>query len=344
MLACSLLLLSSCAPTNNQDSDTSADTTVDTIAETKAEKSPANDTQPTETTAETQEESETQVTVEISDGSFATDGYTVQAVDGVYYLNFVDGNEPNAQEAIYQISDAGIALETLSELRSKLKNNTFTDMERATMKDSFSKNENGIKVFNVNQMYQPICPTDINEAYVYWTGETYGCYVTAPQENVYDSVLNGWIKFLPRKQYEGQVDRNITNYFSNILYEKIVSQETSTWDGMPCEVYVYETSVARLKSVFIELPVNQDGQVRYISIRYRLSHTNPNLASTISETLPRSVIMFGEKDGQGFEINLSNFTTPPTLSFLTSFGITPYVENTESPIPLDTVAQEVEVK
>lgn len=341
MLTLGLVLLSSCAPHLTESQDTTAQTSQDTIVqvdETVAQTTA--DTQLNDT--EIQTEADTTPTIPVTNGTFSTDTHAVTQVDGKYYLNFVDGNSFSNGSSVDYSGEEGFYLSSVGELRDKLIHNTFETKERNIIKMGFQKDEKGIEIFNVDKMYEAVCPEGMSAGPVYWTGDTYAIYVKAQADNALGKSLDGYVEILPRDVYENLLDKNFKNYFSNIQYEQIISQENGTWEGLSCEVYVYTTSVAKIKQVFIEVPVDHAGQIRYIVIDYVLSSSGGVLP--VSDTIPLSVTLYGEYEGQGFELYLSPFETAPTLDFLTSFGITPYVEDTETPAPLDTVSQEAEVK
>ncbi len=357
ILASLLLTLSfaACDTAEQNNADTSADTTAttaagteaNTVSDTQAETQvdtqapPSADTvaetiAPVQTEAETEAQTEAATQApEIPDGSFATEGYTVSRVGDAYYLNFTGGNEPTEHENKLHISEANVFFSSLAEMRDKIKNNTLSDHERATVKLAFPKDENGIKMFNINQMYQPVYPEGFICANdVLWTGDRYSVYVHE-SSNV---DFGGYFAILSRQDYEEELEWNFINPFSHINYTEILSEKEGIWDGVPCTEYVYNTPISTIKRIFIEYI---DGEDHYfITIAYLLDHSNPNVSLTISDSIPYQVRIWGETDGQCYSMSLFDFSTAPTLEFLTSFGITPYVEPDAeiTPVPAETQA------
>ena len=327
-LITSLVLLSACAPLTTTPQDTTAQTqgVEATQAQTEATETPQETT--AQTAGEIATEEETTPTVQVTNGTFSTDTHSVIQKDGVYYLNFADGNELSAGGSGDYSSEAGFSVASVKELRTKIITNTFDRAELDMIKGQFSKNQNGIEIFNIDKMYEAVFPEGMKAQGVYWKGGAYySLHVSANGNNEYGKSLDTYINLLSKESYEESVNGEFKDYFSGVRYEKIVSQESGEWEGLPCETYVYTTSVARLKVVLVELPAELEGQVRYIVIKYRLEHKNEGMLDMkVSDTVPVSVRLLGEYEGQGFELFLTPFSSAPTLEFLTSFGITPYVE------------------
>ena len=346
ILSTLLLTLSfaSCDTAEQNPADTSADTTAATAAATEAAtladtqaETVAETAAPAETQASTMAETESETLSEPPDGSFATAGYTVSRVGDTYYLNFIGGNELTEQESIMGSMSGDISFTSLAEMRDKIKNDTLTESNRAVVKRFFDKDENGIKMFNINQMYQPVYPEGFTCAdIVVWSGESYSVYV----HELSNMDFGGYLSVLSSEDYEWNVDRYITNFFSHVLYESILSQEADTWNGLPCETWVFETTAVRMRRTVVEIPMEQENEFMYIAIEYRLERFNDNQNLTISDTVPSRVHVIGQTNGQGYALTLFDFSTAPTLEFLTSFGITPYVEPDAeiTPVPAETAA------
>lgn len=318
------------------DTQAPAETTTETTAPAQTENiTEADEQTQAEVLTQTEAVTEAETLPEPPDGSFATEGYTVSRVGDAYYLNFTGGNELTEQENKLHISVANVFFSSLAEMRDKIKNNTLSDYERATVKLAFPKDENGIKMFNINQMYQPVYPEGFICANdVLWTGDRYSVYVHE-SSNV---DFGGYFAILSRQDYEEELEWNLINPFSHINYTEILSEKEGIWDGVPCTEYVYNTPISTIKRIFIEYI---DGEDHYfITIAYLLDHSNPNVSLTISDSIPYQVRIWGETDGQCYSMRLFDFSTTPTLEFLTSFGITPYVEPDAeiTPVPGETQA------
>ncbi len=318
-----LALLVSCDTTEQSSADTIATTVADTeegtIADTQADTATA-------TAAPVQTEAETVTVPEIPDGSFSTDDYTVSRVGDTYYLNFKNGNK--ASESDVTAGAMGdLTFNSLSHLIESLEKDLLEDWQKSVMRSAFRQDENGIVMFNKNQLYAPICPRGIAVSTVSWSGgESFGCYLSDGNSINIESA-EGWQREKERIGIE--FPQNLQDILVTETYE-------GTYEGIPCEWIEFSSAIGSTFKV-AKFEVTLNGRYMYVVMNYQLSHAGPNEVS-ISDSVPYRVNAFCEEQGRYFEVIIRNPETAPTLEFLTSFGITPYVEPDAeiTPVPAET--------
>ncbi len=305
-----LFSLVSCQPADVP----SQGTTEATVQQTTVDVTAA-ETSPTETEPET--------TAPVLDGSFSTPDYEVSVIDGKCYLNFTDGNEAETNSGssngdnMSMINLNFIRFDSLAEMKQKLVNNDLTDEQKNIVKTKFTLSENGFKICNVQELIQPVVPAGISMGSVFLYGEYYTfdfiesvpnpkmtAYMTFGNTSKWEHSLNQWMEIIEKNQLD--------------------SHETDTVDGITTETYVYTTKSAQLKRVFMTLP-GADGQAdTHIMIEYILQADSSLLA--VSDTVPAEIWIFGEKNCVHFDYLIQGLTEAPTVEWLSSFSIAPYVD------------------
>lgn len=278
---------------------------------------------PVETTPETQTEISIQEemteantkpnepTVTIPNSSFSTDAYTVSQVSGQYYLNFKDGYKASAED-IKGCEQANITFDSLADMKSKLQNGNLSTSEQIIMQAAFPKDENGILMCDLTKLYEPILPDGVSYSKVSWSGGTAisfafsgGTFLWA-EESTYNARLQREYVHAP----------NTTNY-------TITSDQEGTYDGHPCRwIELTRTNGLSFRIACIEITV--DGRAVYAVLNFSAADDT----GTAPEA-PFTGTIMTELNGQYIIITIANPTTAPTVEWLSSFGITPYVDNAD---------------
>lgn len=304
-----MLAVTSCtqAPT------TPVDTTPDTL--------PQEQTMGDVTQQEIITEAETER--EIPDGSFVTDRYTVHGVDGLYYLNFNEGNEveTTTQDDLNAfISVQSISFATLGEMREKLMTGQLTEDEIQCAKRRFVMDERGIPVPNLNDLYQPIVPEGFKMSKILWLGNAYSTSVLKG-----NTAISAGYSFVAYDAWKMEYD----SVMETIQAKEVESYEQGTFEGFPCETYVIITGTAKLKWVIVTFPCEDKNETKYAIIEYTLDYFGPLTDSSVtqpSDVYPAKVGIYGQKGGQNYKAIIMFPKVEATADFLNSFGITPYVE------------------
>ena len=297
-----LLSLASCQPADTTAPDT--DTAQQIAAETTAA-----ETELTETAPETP--------APVLDGSFSTPDYEVSVIDGKCYLNFTDGNEAGTQGNL-AFESASIPFSSLAEMKQKLQENKLTAAEMDTIKTHFNKTDNGFEICNVSNLMTTVLPDGWSNTSVHLLGASYSISVIGPKT---DTTCNsGSLTTYTQNRW----DAKYTEEMEMIETKTDITHTTDTYDGLPCEIYTYTTSTAKLKAIFLTIP-GEDGKAdMHILLKYRLETTHANL--DVSDTVPTRVYIYGEAYDTYYDYLLLNLTEAPTVEWLSSFSIAPYVD------------------
>lgn len=308
-----LFSLASCQP-----ADTPARDTDTTVAQEATAETTAAETVPAETVPET--------TAPVLDGSFSTPDYEVKVIDGKCYLNFTDGNEAETNSDssnggnMSTIFDDFIRFDSLTEMKQKLVNNQLTDEQKNIIKAKFALSENGFEICNVQELIQPVVPADLSLASVYLYGDEYSFSLI---ENTSTPQMSAIVNFGSTSKWEQYYQKCMDVIERN----QLDSHETGTFDGASCEIYIYTTNTAQIKEVYLTLPATEQNASTHIVLTYVLQ-LNSNLLP-VSDTVPLDIHLFGEKNDIHFDYLIQGLTEAPTVEWLSSFSIAPYVDNSD---------------
>ena len=256
-------------------------------------------------------------------GSFSTPDYEVSVIDGTCYMNFTAGNEAETGNAQGDPSFGGesnyLIFSSLAEMKRKLKNNQLSADEMETIKKYFKKTENGFEICNVDNLMTAVLPDGWYSRKVSLYGALYSRSVggTIPAFGIVDL------------SYEDRWDAAYADEVALIESKTNIRHTTGTFDGLPCEVYTYTTSTSDLKTVFLTIP-GEDGRAdTHVLLIYVLDTAFPD-SITVSDTVPLHLYIYGEAYGTYYEYTLLHLSDAPTVEWLSSFSIEPYVEEDTS--------------
>ncbi len=268
---------------------------------------------------------------EIPSGAFTTPWYTVEEIDGKYYLRFTDEVETYEEESSGDSSGGnciiitGIRLGTVEELKARVLAGDFSEGTISKLKGLMDRY--GYEVPNVPNLYEPIIPEGWSSPDgVEWFGRYFYVDLRNDERIYVGSRIeqyigeNGSYRMYDDKSYERDYEDKITD----VRNRGTLREDMIEYDGVPCEVYEYDTSVATIRVIILKL--EQDGDVKEIAMTYCLDHDKD--PDQINPDHPYSLQIFGERDGIKYHVRLSSMKTVPSIEFLSSFGIKP-VELTE---------------
>ena len=198
----------SCDKASHNDT---SDTTDDIPSEQTSKETTADAT--TDTTEETTEETTEPITTESEKVDL---GYTIEKIDGQYYIVCDSYNVDNHNVGItmpspvqYIGADGPISLSCNSVENIKNKFYSLTYSELNSIKRTWERDENGIPIIDLDNLYSLILPTGVE----YFRTE----YITIYQHSyefdiVYDHALQGWglpdgrLKMLTSEEYDAYID------------------------------------------------------------------------------------------------------------------------------------------
>jgi len=266
----------------------------------------------TESVTETETEAQTEILCE-------NDEYTITLVNDQCYINFADGNDLTPEDRYDNWPLGSFSFSSVQELKESFLSNQLTDEQKAIMRNAFAEDVYGIKLCNLTKLYVPTLPEDVSQKSVTVLGTNY--YFKLDSD-----LITGYFQILTLPDYEFQNNRDFRDYDDKNA--DITRQENGTFDGAGCEIveYTYSSGVS-YRDIYLTLSNGDD--VTEIEISYCVDNPNPQGTIAVSETMPWRVLIFGKNGDQHFNAYIEDFKAPPTVEWLTSFGITPYVENAD---------------
>ncbi len=311
-----VLILSSCATPTKSPSDTKNEA-AQTATETQASETGSSEITEEPTEAMTQEDTPPIVL-------FQNDDYTITLIQNQCYINFADGNQVSPEEGA--MLSGSIDFSSLQEMKQAFLQNTLTDQQVQILRTAFASysngNENGIEICNLTSLYQAVYPQDIQALKVTLVGENY--YFSA-----FDSAnfSNAITHVVAQTKYEHYYASEF-NVAETSSYVTITNQADGLFDGINCKIieYEYPNSGAKCRDHIFD--IDNNGISYHVNVRYRLK--SPTAVDwRESETLPSDVWMFWQENGQYFFIEIDTLNISPTVEWLSSFGVTPYVDSSD---------------
>lgn len=256
-------------------------------------------------------------------GSYTTDLYTVEEIDGKHYINFTDGNEKPAPESGGSTNVIkGIYFNSVEEMREKFLNGSFTADEVKNLKSQLTLTDKGFEIPDMTKLYDAVLPEGWSVYRVCVTSDHIG--LSCRNEQTFDEEKedydgeNGNLMIVSEQRYK----TDYQFYFASQVEASkggLIEDQTS-FHGIPCKVYEAQNSVAKLRSIVMEY--EKDGYCFEVLVTYILDHNQkPEL---INEEVPYDVTVFGKKDDVWFHMYITGFESAPEGDYYQSFGITPY--------------------
>lgn len=207
------------------------------------------------------------------------------------------------------IKQASIAFDSIDDFVDTLKNGKLSIEQLAVAYKTFKRDDNGIKVCDIDSIKVPVSPNEMNCKTVYWNGELYSFYLEKENNAV------AYYHVLDKNTYDKQYENNYTRFFENeyVTTTKI----TETPGGTE---YYYSTTQGDMKK--IRYTLSNDNTILIIDETYRLSMVDSTIDT--SDDIPYRITIYGERDGNYFTISIFDIVGKPTAEWLTQFGIKDY--------------------
>ena len=221
--------------------------------------------------------------------------YSLSVVDGRNYLNFDGGNAASSS-----IKDA-VYFETVDAMVTAIRTNSLSPDQCETIRNSFPQDENGIRIVDLDHVFDAVLPDEMIIQDVVWEGPSYA-FEFDDENGVF-----GNLRVLTKEDYETLYADQYTAFFDRAGITVLSRGNVADRNA---EVVLYEA---------------QDGTRQ--AIRYVL----PN-GVTVVETcsapggtpsaIPVTVELYGETDAAAFYAELYELTERPTVEWLSRFGLT----------------------
>lgn len=218
--------------------------------------------------------------------------YSLSVVDGRNYLNFDDGGyeaNPDLVGIVY--------FDTVDEMVTAIRTNSLSSWQCEIIRSVFPRDENGIRIIDVDHVYDAVLPDGLFFNYVGWEGPSY-VFDLSDQDSV-----RGSLRVLTKEDYAEVYASEYETFFDRANLTVISREHDAERDA---EVVLYETPSGT-----------------YQTIRYTL----PNGVTAVEhyhapEGTLLAVHMFGETDAAAFYATLYELTERPTVEWLSRFGLT----------------------
>ena len=205
----------------------------------------------------------------------------------------------------------GINFNSLDEMKKRILENDFDYYEKNDIMKGLADGEKLRPIFDIEKLYQPICPEEFSFKSLVWTGSpryTF-CFVNDSESEP----LLVYFTYYEDDYYEEVYARECVERFdnSNDKYIKNEINETTTEYLNDDTRYLFYT-------------IEDNGRTVQVKEKYLLSSESD---SASSETVPSAIEMYVAQGDICYTIsfNSQSFTTRPTEEWLLSFGMEPYV-------------------
>ena len=221
--------------------------------------------------------------------------YSLSVVDGRNYLNFDGGNAASSS-----IKDT-VYFETVDAMVTAIRTNSLSPDQCETIRNSFPQDANGIRIVDLDHVFDAALPDGLFVNCVEWEGPSY-TFEFDDENGVF-----GNLRVLTKEDYE-------------TLY---ADQYTAFFDRAGITVLARGNVADRnAEAVLYESP---DGTLR--AIRYALANGVTVVETYFapggtSSAIPVTVELYGETDAAAFYAKLYELTERPTIEWLSRFGLT----------------------
>ena len=221
--------------------------------------------------------------------------YSLSVVDGRNYLNFDGGNAASSS-----IKDT-VYFETVDAMVTAIRTNSLSPAQCETIRNSFPQDENGIRIVDLDHVFDAALPDELISRGVIWEGPSYAF------EFDDENGVSGNLRVLTKEDYETLYADQYTAFFDRAGITVLSRGNVADRNA---EVVLYEA---------------QDGTRR--AIRYALANGVTVVETYFapggtSSAIPVTVELYGETDAAAFYAELYELTERPTVEWLSRFGLT----------------------
>ena len=213
-----------------------------------------------------------------------------------------------------------LQFDSLEDMRQSFLHNEFESAEYVIMQSAFKKTDEGIRLCDMNALWDAQKPASTQVSSVSLLGEYYDHHLRE------DGMFSfGWIHYTSEQQRERLKERDYIQY--NRSYRTVTRKETAEFDGVPCEIVESNSEYEYYRDIYLD--IEEEGKTVFVVLRYLIDYTNDDGRLVPSETAPVRVLMYGEQNGASFVVSLYEFSQPPSFEWLSSFGLTPFTPSAD---------------
>ncbi len=232
--------------------------------------------------------------------------YRIQKIDGNWSLVFNDERNANTDNGMLSTS-ADLTFDSIEELVSKIKTDSFTDGEIKKMHVFLGENENEFALFDLENPITAVCPDGYSVGKVYWYGESYSFIINGQNGNTIR------LRWYSDDGFQSFYQSQYVNYTEDDNFD---FSEPEYVDGKVIYTVTSNTSIRKmvryepLQGVFIE----------ELYLLGRIGNSSDS--RPLSEDIPYRIRLYNSSS----DIKYTVFITHPTKSFsieeLLSFRLT----------------------
>ncbi len=236
--------------------------------------------------------------------------YEIQQIKGQYYLCFQNPSVPPSSGGA-QVGD--LSFGSIEELIQRLKTNDFEPWEFQVIKRAFPKDENGIRILNLNRVYRPKLPKDLKATSVTWAGGD--CYSYTLESKDSSIELSYYFHCYDPETFQRNFAREYKDFFDR---STITITDRYEVDDRNATVILYSTHAGDFQRVRYEL--NKNNRTYTIDECYCLRWNGNSPATTpASDVIPRSVDVYVRSDDKCFHVSLLHPLARPEVDWLLCF-------------------------
>lgn len=232
----------------------------------------------------------------------ANNSYTVNVFGNDYYMTFDDYSVPEAKIQ-------SLEFDSIDEIKRKIKECDFEDWQYSVIKSAFPRDEKGTPIFNLEETYEPITPTEISVQCVYWIGESFSFYLKE-QVGVF-----GYLHYYDLDSFIDVFDSEYEEYFNKSTIH--ITEREEIVDRNAVVTYFYTTQ-GQFKH--IRYTLNNADLVYYVDELYRISMNDSTILT--SDTIPSSISVYASSEDKNFVLYLYDLEIRPSIEWILSFGLT----------------------
>ena len=244
------------------------------------------------------------------------DSYVIQNNDGQYSLHFKERPISPAELYAKDYEETGTMI-NVSVGRENPKFASVREMKQGILKGEFSVNQlyslslnprnadGSLKLFDLDAMYDVRLPEEYSLKHVAWKGNTYEFDFTS------EIGTHGYVNYCDKSSY----DKAFQEKYYDFLEDQYVGSEWHLEDrNATVTRYTNRTGAYACVRYVIE----NEGWTVHVLETYKDGY--------LEDAAPVSINLFGTNGSEYFDSWVSDLTSRPSVEWISSFGLTPYVE------------------
>lgn len=253
--------------------------------------------------------------------------YVLQYRDGKNYLVFDDISKYTslASDGTCIMVEEGVTFESMKDFKDTVLGGKLTDAQKVAV-SQFRKDETGnIITPDFNNLYVPVLPSGCTAGRVYWNGSSYSFSINVANGN--EKFSAGDLRILTEEDYSRLYENDCKHISDENKLIRIT--KTEELDGGKTAIY-YTTDVGEYMR--LKYTITSGNRTCTVFKTYNLVAYPgyPEALPEPSATVPSWIDLYYVENGRYYDIiYIEPYGEDVDDSFLMSFGITRYIEETD---------------